>query len=111
MIAIDRTSLTAEVSGETTLRELEAELARHGLTLGVDGDATIAAWLAEGAPGARDPWRSITSSRASTRGFRTAPRCASARARAARSAPICWDSFSVRAADSAPLRARTCAFT
>jgi alkyldihydroxyacetonephosphate synthase len=63
MIAIDRTSLTAEVSGETTLRDLEAELARHGLTLDVDvdvdadDDATIAAWLAVGAPGARDAWR------------------------------------------------------
>jgi alkyldihydroxyacetonephosphate synthase len=58
MIAIDARSLLAEVSADTRLAEVEAALAVHDLTLGLDPvpNAALGAWLAEGAPGARDPW-------------------------------------------------------
>jgi len=58
-IAIARVSLLAEVSGAVTLRALEARLASEGLTLGAaieHGGLRVADWLAQGAPGARDPW-------------------------------------------------------
>lgn len=53
MIEIDDVSLLVHVDGATTLGALEAALAPKGLTLGVDGhgDATVAGWLAAGAPG------------------------------------------------------------
>jgi alkyldihydroxyacetonephosphate synthase len=52
-IAIDRTSLFAEVDGGVTLAALEAELAPQGLTLGFAAtNDSIASWLARGAPGA-----------------------------------------------------------
>lgn len=61
-VVLDRDSLVAEVPGGTTLSALEDRLAGDGLTLGlredalrVDGRTTVAAWLAAGAPGARDP--------------------------------------------------------
>src|SRR5262249_51705643 len=60
---LDITSLLAEVRGDATLAAIEAELATHGLTLGLDPGAataasvTVDAWIASGAPGARDPWR------------------------------------------------------
>jgi alkyldihydroxyacetonephosphate synthase len=57
-VRLDRASLTVEVLGDRSLRDVDAELARHGLTLGVEHDMTVSvsAWIAEGAPGARDPW-------------------------------------------------------
>jgi alkyldihydroxyacetonephosphate synthase len=62
VVALDRTSLLVEATGDTTLAELEAELARHALTLGLDPGAgastttSLAQWIADGAPGARDPF-------------------------------------------------------
>jgi len=58
MIAVDPRSLLVEVTGDTRLAEVEAALALQDLTLDLDPlpAATVAAWLAEGAPGARDPW-------------------------------------------------------
>jgi alkyldihydroxyacetonephosphate synthase len=58
MIAIDTKSLLVEATGGTRLAEVEAALALHDLTLGLDPvpEATVAEWLAKGAPGARDPW-------------------------------------------------------
>lgn len=55
--SMDATSLLAEVDGATTLDALETELAARGLTLRVPldggrGAKTVAAWIAEGAPGA-----------------------------------------------------------
>lgn len=55
-LELDRQSLLVRVAGAVTLSSVEAELARDGLTLGVSldlvGSATVAAWLAHGAPGA-----------------------------------------------------------
>jgi alkyldihydroxyacetonephosphate synthase len=60
-ISIDTRSLLVEVAGGTPLAEVEAELAEKDLTLGLDPhtpmSSTVAAWIAEGAPGARDPWK------------------------------------------------------
>ncbi|MCC6215263.1 MAG: FAD-binding oxidoreductase [Polyangiaceae bacterium] len=58
---IDEASLLATVSGARTLGELEATLGARGLTLGLGAgrpppETTVAAFLAAGAPGARDPW-------------------------------------------------------
>jgi len=60
-IAIDKASLVADIAGNMTLEAAEHALASEGLTLGLDPkglrrETTIAEWLAEGAPGARDPW-------------------------------------------------------
>jgi len=59
-ITLDRTSLLVDASGDVTLAELEAWLAKRELTLGVTGanvtDATVAMWIADGAAGARDAW-------------------------------------------------------
>lgn len=57
VIAVDDTSHVAHVGGGVRIAALEAELRRRRLTLGIDGtlpDESVAAWLAEGAPGARD---------------------------------------------------------
>jgi alkyldihydroxyacetonephosphate synthase len=60
IVAIDRVSLLADVDAKATLAQCEAELRKQELTLDVDmrdrDHVTIGAWLAEGAPGARDPW-------------------------------------------------------
>jgi alkyldihydroxyacetonephosphate synthase len=60
-VHVDRTSLVAEVDAALTLAEVEDVLATSGLTLGLGAaaprDATVADWLAEGARGARDPFR------------------------------------------------------
>lgn len=59
---LDRASLLVEVDGSTTLDACEAALQAVGLTLGLETVATsmkampVGAWLADGAPGARDPW-------------------------------------------------------
>ncbi len=59
---LDRASLLVEVDGRTPLGVCDAELRADGLTLGLEGAAPevlaldVAAWLAKGAPGARDPW-------------------------------------------------------
>jgi alkyldihydroxyacetonephosphate synthase len=57
---LDRQSLLVEVGADVPLSELEAWLVSTGLTLGVDAaaasDASVGAWLAAGAVGARDPW-------------------------------------------------------
>jgi alkyldihydroxyacetonephosphate synthase len=63
---LDRRSELVHVGGHTTLEELEQMLAAHELGLGLDrhGDrsarpwlqASIASWLAAGAPGGPDPW-------------------------------------------------------
>ena len=58
-IVIDRVSLLADVPASLTLEACEAQLRTHGLTLGLeaaDTSLTVGAWLARGAPGARDPW-------------------------------------------------------
>ena len=60
-LTIDGASLVAAVPGEMTLTHVEDLLAKEGLTLGLEpgvapGEATVAEWLAHGAPGARDPW-------------------------------------------------------
>jgi len=63
-VAIDRTSLLAEVDADVTLGELEDALALDGLTLAVEGAGgygrldreRVGAWLAGGAAGAPDPW-------------------------------------------------------
>jgi alkyldihydroxyacetonephosphate synthase len=58
-IVIDGASLLAHVEGGVTLDEAELALARERLTLGISGasgSSTIAAWLADGAPGAPSPW-------------------------------------------------------
>jgi alkyldihydroxyacetonephosphate synthase len=61
---LDRASLLVEVDAETGVFACERALRREGLTLGLEGGTaslppeigTIGAWLAHGAPGARDPW-------------------------------------------------------
>jgi alkyldihydroxyacetonephosphate synthase len=58
-VKIDRDALLVEVDGATTLAACEDALARAHLTLGlasIDAEATVASWLARGAPGARDRW-------------------------------------------------------
>lgn len=59
--AFDAASLLVHSSGKSTLADVDAILTRHGLSLGLDGTGvdktkTVAAWLAEGAPGSNDPW-------------------------------------------------------
>jgi alkyldihydroxyacetonephosphate synthase len=56
---LDRQSLLVLADGRTDLAKLEDFLRASGLTLGVHipGEpVTVAAWLASGAPGARDRW-------------------------------------------------------
>ncbi|UQA60900.1 FAD-binding oxidoreductase [Polyangium aurulentum] len=57
---LDAESMLVNASGAATLAEVEAMLARAGLTLGLGADApmgaTIDAWIASGAKGAPDPW-------------------------------------------------------
>ncbi len=62
-VYVDKKSLLADADGAMSLGQIEEALAADGLTLGVepsawDGVASmpVARWLAEGAPGARDPW-------------------------------------------------------
>jgi alkyldihydroxyacetonephosphate synthase len=58
-VEIDTTSLLANASGETEVGTLERRLGEVGLTLDARFDepgATVAEWLARGAPGARDRW-------------------------------------------------------
>ncbi len=59
-VHVDTESLLALVDGGESLADVERDLSRQGLTLDVEGAATarqtVAAWLAEGAPGARDVW-------------------------------------------------------
>ncbi len=57
-IVLHEVDLLVEVEGSVTLAEVEAELARRGLTLDVDlegarGALGVRAWLGRGAPGAR----------------------------------------------------------
>jgi alkyldihydroxyacetonephosphate synthase len=55
-ITIDTVSLLVDVSGAHTLDDLETELSASGFTLAlteVEPHATVADWLAKGAPGAR----------------------------------------------------------
>jgi alkyldihydroxyacetonephosphate synthase len=59
---LDRVSLLCEVPAARTLREVEAFLDAAGFTLGTEASAdghdevTVGQWIAEGAPGARDPF-------------------------------------------------------
>lgn len=58
---VDRASLLVHVAGSATLADVEAALAKDGLTLALGADAPsgetrIDAWLAAGARGALDPW-------------------------------------------------------
>lgn len=57
---IDEPSLLARAPGEMRLAEIERELQRRGLTLGIasstDQQIKLRDWLAGGAEGARDPW-------------------------------------------------------
>jgi alkyldihydroxyacetonephosphate synthase len=58
-VEIDAASLLAGIAGGVTLASAEQQLLAGGLTLDlhdVDGGMTLAAWLAAGAPGARDRW-------------------------------------------------------
>ncbi|HRI65022.1 MAG TPA: FAD-binding protein [Polyangium sp.] len=58
----DVTSLLVHASGNMPLGEVERVLSSHGMSLGLSDDAsynlrtTVGSWLAQGAPGARDPW-------------------------------------------------------
>lgn len=57
IIAIDDTSHLAHVEGGARIPAIELELRRRNLTLGIEGtlpEETVSAWLASGAPGARD---------------------------------------------------------
>ncbi len=57
-LVVDRQSLLVEVAAELALAEVEAALLREDYTLCLDGapSATVGAWLAGGAHGARSPW-------------------------------------------------------
>ena len=59
-MTVDRTSLLLDVDARETLASAESFLAEGGLTLdlarGTDLSATVADWLARGAPGSRDAW-------------------------------------------------------
>ncbi len=57
-LEVDRTSLLACVDGAMDLRTLEQHLNGSNLTLDarIEASATVAQWLAHGAPGARDRW-------------------------------------------------------
>ena len=58
-LALDRASLLASVAGDATLATVEQGLRAEGLTLDVAApqpEMTVTAWLAAGAPGARDRW-------------------------------------------------------
>jgi alkyldihydroxyacetonephosphate synthase len=60
-VIVDAKSLVADVPGSLTLAQVEQALSRDALTLDLvrgvaPGEATVADWLADGAPGARDPW-------------------------------------------------------
>lgn len=56
----DAASLLVHASGSSTLAEIDTILTRHGLSLDLQGSVdktiTVAAWIAEGAPGSLDPW-------------------------------------------------------
>jgi alkyldihydroxyacetonephosphate synthase len=60
---LDRASLLVELEAAAILGVCEAALQAEGLTLGLEAidaklaaSVTVGAWLAQGAPGARDPW-------------------------------------------------------
>jgi alkyldihydroxyacetonephosphate synthase len=57
-IALDRVSLLADVAADVTVSDLEAHLAREGLTLGLGAlpDVSLGAFLARGAAEAAPPW-------------------------------------------------------
>jgi alkyldihydroxyacetonephosphate synthase len=59
-LLLDEQSWLVDVPASLTLAEAEASLRPRGFTFALESDAprsaTIASWLAEGAPGARDPW-------------------------------------------------------
>jgi alkyldihydroxyacetonephosphate synthase len=59
-ISIDDVSLLASADGSTPLTEVEEALGRHGCTLGLQSPPpatmTVGHWIAQGFPGARDPW-------------------------------------------------------
>ncbi len=58
-IAFDLESLLVDVSADETLANVEAAAKRQRLTLDVDASShamTVGAWIAAGAPGARDAW-------------------------------------------------------
>ena len=58
-VRLDRDSLLVHAGAAVTVAAIEAELAREGLTLDLEGGAPerpLGAWLADGAPGSRDPW-------------------------------------------------------
>jgi alkyldihydroxyacetonephosphate synthase len=57
---LDEASLLATFSGELALDRAEALLESHGLTLGLtsrpEPSLDVARWIAQGLPGAADPW-------------------------------------------------------
>ena len=59
-LVLDASSHLAQVDGAMTLGDAETALERSGMTLDVrdakHSRETVAAWLASGAPGARDAW-------------------------------------------------------
>lgn len=59
-LQIDEPSLLARAPGEMRLADVERELGRRGLSLGLSSETemqtTVRAWLAKGAEGARDRW-------------------------------------------------------
>lgn len=59
-LSLDRASLLVNAPGAATLGEVAAMLEREGLCLGggaaLPHAKSVAAWLAEGSPGAPDPW-------------------------------------------------------
>ena len=58
MIELDTESLLVHAKGTDRLVDLEADLSRQGLTLGLESfpDANVATWLETGAEGARPAW-------------------------------------------------------
>ena len=57
VLSVDDTSHVAHVEGGALVPTIELELRRRSLTLGVEGalpEESVSAWLARGAPGARD---------------------------------------------------------
>jgi alkyldihydroxyacetonephosphate synthase len=58
MIDLDRESLLCLVRGATRVAEVERALSAHALTLGLTAvpEQSVAAWIADGAPGVAAPW-------------------------------------------------------
>ena len=56
IVALDHVSLLVHVRADASFAEVQAVLARDGLTLDATYDGTIGRWLEQGAPGSRNAW-------------------------------------------------------